>query len=155
MLYWLLHLYSASYQIIGVEERNRYYIHSNGGGGQKVFRLDEGGSKTCGLRRWGQKFDAVNFQLPCPPPSISEHSLKGALDKYDIYLFISNSIEDFKLDLFSCFYRCSVWVILWTTSSSQCPIGYATVLCIYWSRLWKIENARNIHISSKVSQSRR
>ena len=29
-----------------------------------------------------------------------------------------------------------------------------TVLCIYWSRLWKVENARNIHISSKVSQSR-
>ena len=26
--------------------------------------------------------------------------IKGALDKYDIYLFISNSIEDFKLDLY-------------------------------------------------------
>ena len=28
------------------------------------------------------------------------------------------------------------------------------VLCIYWSQLWKIENAANIHISSKVSHSR-
>ena len=26
--------------------------------------------------------------------------IKGALDKNDIYLFISNSIEDFKLDLY-------------------------------------------------------
>ena len=30
-------------------------------------------------------------------------TLKGALDKYNIYLFISNSIEDIKLNLYQIF----------------------------------------------------
>ena len=30
----------------------------------------------------------------------SKLAFKGALDKYDIYLFIPNSIEDFKLDIY-------------------------------------------------------
>ena len=60
-------------------------------------------------------------------------NFKGALDKYNIYLFISNSIEDFKLNLYRksadsanafSFY---LWGILWTASSSECPIGYRVV----------------------------
>ena len=33
----------------------------------------------------------------------SWYNFKGALDKYDIYLFISNSIEDFKLNQYQKF----------------------------------------------------
>ena len=51
-------------------------------------------------------------------------NLKGASDKYSIYLFISNSIEYFKSSkIFSWFCRCgfSVWGILWTASSLVWP----------------------------------
>ena len=46
-------------------------------GGQKVFTLVEGGSKSFGgLKRGVKKFDDENFQLPNPPhQSIYEHSL--------------------------------------------------------------------------------
>ena len=51
------------------------------------------------------------------------HIVKGALDKYDIYLFISNSVEDFKLDLYWNFQLILpmyfiLWGILWTALSS-------------------------------------
>ena len=56
--------------------------------------------------------------------------LKGALDKYNIYLFRSNSTEDLKLPKFSAdsaiafsFFKV---FILWTASYP----GYGTVLCI-------------------------
>ena len=44
--------------------------------------------------------------------------------------------------------------LLWTASSPlECPMDrlLVSVLCIYWSQLWKIQNAGNIHISSKVN----
>ena len=38
--------------------------------------------------------------FPKPIWRVSDvHTIKGALDKYNIYLSISNSIEDFKLNL--------------------------------------------------------
>ena len=50
--------------------------------------------------------------------------LKGALDKYNIYLFISNSIEDFKLesilkfsaDSANAFSFYEVWIIIFSVS---------------------------------------
>ena len=84
--------------------------------------------------------------------------IKGALDKYNIYLFTFNSIEDFKsnqyrnfqLILLMRFHFMRYFVI-----SIIYRVSHRLLYCkIYWSRLWKIENARNIHISSEVSQSR-
>ena len=82
--------------------------------------------------------------------------LKGALDKYDINSFISKSVEDSKLNQYRNFQlilpmrfhfmRCFV-------NSIISRVSHWLLYCIYWSRLWKIENTRNIHISSKVSQS--
>ena len=93
------------------------------------------------------------------PPAI--FSIKGALDKYNIYL-LSNCIEDFKLNqcwnfqLILPMHFHFRWGILWTASSSECPVGYcyfilySTVLCIYWSRLWKIENDRNTSLNEFI-----
>ena len=60
---------------------------------------------------------------------------KGALDN-NIYLFISNSVENLKLNLYQDFQLILpmvfiLWGILWTASSSECPIGYCVVY------LWK------------------
>ena len=86
---------------------------------------------------------------------ISQNVFKGALDKYSIYLFISYFIEDFKSNQYRNFQLIPtmsfhfMWYFV-KSSSSECPY----VLCIIWSRVWKIENARNIYICSKASQSR-
>ena len=77
--------------------------------------------------------------------------LKGASDKYNIYPFISTSTENFKTNtkISSWFGRC-VFVlcgILWTASSSECPIGHCIVYLL--KSLWKIENAKNNHIFFK------
>ena len=88
-------------------------------------------------------------------------SIKGAFDKYNIYLFTYYFIGDFELNQYqNVTYNSAsafiLWGILWTASFSERPgLLYCAVGPIYWSRLWRIENARNIHISStKLSQSR-
>ena len=80
----------------------------------------------------------------------------GAMDKYNIYLFISNSMDDFKSSQYWNFQvilprRFSYEVFCEQHHLQSVPL--ATVLCIYWSRLWKIQDARNIYIPSKVNQS--
>ena len=58
--------------------------------------------------------------------------VKGALE-YNIYLFTSNSIENFKLNQYQniqlilqiCVFI--LWSISWTASSSERPIGYCVV----------------------------
>ena len=82
--------------------------------------------------------------------------IKGALDKYNIYHFIYSSIEDLKSNQY--------WKFQLILPKRFHFMGYFvnsiifrvphSVLCIYCSRIWKVENARNIHISSKESQSR-
>ena len=83
---------------------------------------------------------------------------KGALDKYNIYLFISNSIQDLESNQYRKFQLIPLmrfhFMRYFVNSIIFRVPPYAAVLCIYWSRLRKIENARNIHIFSKVSQSR-
>ena len=84
--------------------------------------------------------------------NIVSNLLKGALDKYDIYLFISNSIEDFKLDLYWNFQL--IEFSFWTASSSECTIGY----CIVYLLKLTLKNRKCQKYSyffSKVSQSRR
>ena len=90
----------------------------------------------------------------------STKCIKGALDKYNISFYISNSIEDFKLNQYWNFQLISAKAFSFYEVFREqhhlqsVPQARPTVLYIYWSRLWKIENARNIHISSKVNQSK-
>ena len=84
-------------------------------------------------------------------------NIKGALDKYDIYLLISNFMEELKLNQYQNFQiilpmHFILWGILWTASSSECPIDYCIVYLLKLTL--KNKNARNINISSKVYQSR-
>ena len=80
------------------------------------------------------------------------------MDKYNIYLFISNSVENFKLNQYWNFWadsanKFSFYEVFRKQHRLQ-SVPYAIVLCIYWSQLWKIENAKYIQISSEVNQSR-
>ena len=84
-------------------------------------------------------------------------NFKGALDKYTcIFLY---TIEDLKnqtnTENFSWFCRC-IFIIRYFVNSIIFRVPHRLLYCVFinWSRLWKIENARNIHISSKISQSR-
>ena len=63
--------------------------------------IQEIGSQTRktykGLESWAM--GTLDF-FPKPIWRVSDvHTIKGALDKYNMYLSISNSIEDFKLNL--------------------------------------------------------
>ena len=83
--------------------------------------------------------------------------LKGALDKYNIYLFISYSVENFKLHQhpnFQLILPMHFHFMRYFVNSIIFRVSHKLVLCIYWSRLWKIENVRNIHTASKVNQFR-
>ena len=58
--------------------------------------------------------------------------LKGALEKYNIHLLVSNPIEDFKSNQYQNFQLILPMHFhfigtLWTASSSECPIGYCIV----------------------------
>ena len=85
--------------------------------------------------------------------------VKGALDKYNIYLCISNSVENLKLSQYRIFSADSaneffiLWGILWIASSPECPIGYCNVYLLKLT-LKNRKNARNIHNSLKVNQCR-
>ena len=79
------------------------------------------------------------------------------MDKYitsvSLYLIHSNLnfTEDFKLNRYQNFQL----ILQMCFHFMNCFVNSTIFrMFIYWSRLWKIENARNIHISSKVSQSR-
>ena len=74
------------------------------------------------------------------------------------YLFVSNSLENYTINKYQTVswffqYVFILWDLLLTTTSPECPIG--PMLCIYWSRPWKRENAKNFNTSPKVSQTRK
>ena len=81
--------------------------------------------------------DESFFFLSLTPP------IKGALDKYDIYLFISNSVEDFELNQYQNFQLIlpmRFHFMMYFVNSIIPRVSHRlTVLCIYWSWLWKIE----------------
>ena len=84
--------------------------------------------------------------------------LKGAFDKYNIYLFISNSIEDIELNQYQNFQLIlpmRFYLMRYFVNSIifRVSVSHRLSMCIYWNWLWIKENARNIHISSKVNQS--
>ena len=53
--------------------------------------------------------------------------IKGTQDKYNIFLFMSNYIEDFEISTWFCQCIFILWGILWTASPLECPIGYCIV----------------------------
>ena len=84
--------------------------------------------------------------------------LKGHSTSITSFLHISNSIQEFKLNSYRNFqlilpirFHC-MWYFV---NSVIFRVSQKLLYCAFnWSRLRKIENVRNIHISSKVSQSR-
>ena len=91
------------------------------------------------------------------PARIMVSPFKGALDKYNIYLFISYSIEDFKLIQywnFQLILPMRFHFMRYFVNSIISRVSHRLLYSVfYWSRLWKIQNARNVPISSKVNQS--
>ena len=89
----------------------------------------------------------------------SVFSIKGALDKYDIYLFVSNSIEDFKLDLYWNFQLILLMrfhFMRYFVNSIIFRVSHRLLYCVFIEvDFEKQKNARNIHISWKVTQFRR
>ena len=84
--------------------------------------------------------------------------IKGALDKYNINLFISNSIEGIKLNHYRnfqlilpmCFHFMRHFI-----NSIIFRVSHRLLYCVFIEvDFEKIENVISIHISSKVSQSR-
>ena len=78
------------------------------------------------------------------------------LNKYSIFLFLSSSIEKFKINqyktfqriLLICFHFMRSFVI---ASSPECLIHVDCCIVYLLKLTFKIENARNIHIFLKVS----
>ena len=83
----------------------------------------------------------------------SVNQVKGALDKYNMYLFISSSIEDLKSNQYRKFeliLPMRFHFMRYFVNS----IIFRVPNCVFIEvDFEKKENARNIHISSKVSQS--
>ena len=75
---------------------------------------------------------------------------KGALGKNSTYLFMSNSIDDKKLNQYRNFQLILSMCFHFMRYSIIFRVSHRLLYCR--SQLWKIENARNIHISSKVNQ---
>ena len=82
--------------------------------------------------------------------------LKGALEKYNIYLFVSYSIEDFELNQywnFQLILPMSFHFMRYFVNSIIFRVSH-WLLFLLKLTFKKIENAINIDISSKVNQSR-
>ena len=84
--------------------------------------------------------------------------LKGVLDKYNIYLFISNSIEDFKSNQYRNFQLIlpmRFHFMRYFVNSIIYKVSHRLLYCVFIEVDFEnIESARNIHISSKRSHSR-
>ena len=83
--------------------------------------------------------------------------LKVALDKYSIYLFVSHSIEDFKLSQYRNFRLILPMhfnFMRYFVNSIIFRVSHRLLYCVFIEANFdKIENAMNISISSKVNQS--
>ena len=81
------------------------------------------------------------------------------MDKYNIYLFISNSIKDLELNQYRNFQLIlpmNFHFMKYFVNSIIFRVSHLGFCIVYLlkSTLKKKENVRNIHISSKVSHSR-
>ena len=85
------------------------------------------------------------------------------LDKYNIFLFISNSIKDFKLNQYWNFQpilSMRFQFMKYFVNNIISGVSHRLLYCVFTEvNFWKIENTSKIHISSKpgaskVSQSR-
>ena len=99
----------------------------------KVFESSKWSSFSGGNRKHiiPQNRQNLNITIQFWKFMKEQSDLKGALD------FSGDSADAFHFMIF-----------LWTTSSWECPLGYCIII-FHLSRLWKIENARNIHIFNK------
>ena len=71
-------------------------------------------------------------------------NVKEALDKYNVHLLVSYSVEDFKLSQywpFQLIMTMRYHFIRYFVNSIIFRVSHRLLLYIYWSRLWKIENA--------------
>ena len=104
---------------------------------------------------WFTKFYNLTTQHGQQCTLLKSCFLKGALDMYRIYLFISNSVDDFKLNQYRnlqpilpmhfLFMKYFVNSIIFRASHR---LLYRVFIEVYFE---KIESARNFHISSKVN----
>ena len=94
--------------------------------------------------------------LLCLKLSYEWNVIKGALDKYDIYSFISYFIEDLKIKPLPKFLADSVNAFSFYEVFCDSIIFRVSHRLLYnvYIEVDFEKNARNIHISSKVNQSR-